>query len=554
MSTIEQPLGVGGAAHASAMLEVSANDKGILIPRMSSAQRNAIASPATGLLVFDTTVSGFVFFNGNVWVNLAAGGISSLIADADGNTKIQVEETPNEDVIRFDLGGTERLTMRKNPFGRMRLEFPDSFANVILGVGAGAHLNSGLQNIAMGSFALGFNTAGGNNIAIGNQALGSTTTGNNNTGVGSGALFSNGTGNSNTAHGSSSLSDNSTGDFNTASGVEALDANITGDANTAVGYQANVATGNLTNATAIGANALVSASNSLVLGSIGGLNGASHSVNVGIGTTAPNVRLQVAGGADVSFSGGGYIMAGTADGTNIVLDDDEIMARNNGLSSDLALNASAGNVGIGTSSPEVKLHIKGGTDASLAGGGFLVIGSTSLGNIVLDNNEIMARNGGAAADLIFNNNGGRVGIGRTPNTNILEVNGAASKSSAGDWLANSDARLKKNITPLDSRVMLKKLLALQGVTYEWNDLLTGSDRPEGIQFGFTAQNIQTVFPTLVEKDNLGYLQTAYGTFDAMTVEAIRALNDKIEAQKEEIERLKKCQNNCCACCRSNSTY
>ena len=40
--------------------------------------------------------------------------------------------------------------------------------------------------------------------------------------------------------------------------------------------------------------------------------------------------------------------------------------------------------------------------------------------------------------------------------------------------------------------------------------------------------IQEVFPTLVEEDNLGYLQTAYGTYDAMTVEAIRALNDKIE--------------------------
>jgi hypothetical protein len=86
--------------------------------------------------------------------------------------------------------------------------------------------------------------------------------------------------------------------------------------------------------------------------------------------------------------------------------------------------------------------------------------------------------------------------------------------------------------------MLKKLLALRGVTYEWNDDKTGSTRPEGVQFGFTAQNIQQVFPTLVEEDALGFLQTAYGTYDAMTVEAIRALNEKIEMQQEEIERLK----------------
>jgi hypothetical protein len=120
----------------------------------------------------------------------------------------------------------------------------------------------------------------------------------------------------------------------------------------------------------------------------------------------------------------------------------------------------------------------------------------------------------------------------------LEVDGSASKSTAGDWLANSDARLKKNIQPLNSHEMLNKLLALQGVAYEWNDDKTGSRRPEGIQYGFTAQNIQTVFPTLVAEDKLGYLQTAYGTYDAMTVEAIRALHDEIKVLKTENSGLK----------------
>ncbi len=132
---------------------------------------------------------------------------------------------------------------------------------------------------------------------------------------------------------------------------------------------------------------------------------------------------------------------------------------------------------------------------------------------------------------------GKVGIGRKAATNRLEVNGTASKTSAGNWVANSDARLKKNITSLSSEKMLNDLLSLQGVTYEWNDHKTGNDRPMGIQYGFTAQNIQTVFPTLVKEDNLGYLQTAYGTYDAMTVEAIRALNDKIEQQNERIQFL-----------------
>jgi hypothetical protein len=43
-----------------------------------------------------------------------------------------------------------------------------------------------------------------------------------------------------------------------------------------------------------------------------------------------------------------------------------------------------------------------------------------------------------------------------------------------------------------------------------------------------AQDIQSVCSTLVEEDKLGYLQTGYGTYDAMRVEAIRALHEEIE--------------------------
>ena len=134
---------------------------------------------------------------------------------------------------------------------------------------------------------------------------------------------------------------------------------------------------------------------------------------------------------------------------------------------------------------------------------------------------------------------GRVGIGRNANSRALEVNGNASKSAAGDWVANSDARLKKNITNLDSETILAKLLNLQGITYEWDDNRTSYERPEGIQYGFTAQNIQAVFPTLVEEDAEGYLQTAYGTYDAMYVEAIRALVKRIKTLEAENQQLKK---------------
>lgn len=54
----------------SAMLDVQSTSKGMLIPRMSTAQRNAIISPAKGLLVFDNTTSSFWFKGTTGWTEL----------------------------------------------------------------------------------------------------------------------------------------------------------------------------------------------------------------------------------------------------------------------------------------------------------------------------------------------------------------------------------------------------------------------------------------------------------------------------------------------------
>ena len=64
-------VGIGTTSPAaSAVLDIqsSSNDKGILIPRMTQAQRNAISSPATGLMIFQTDGnSGFYFYDGSSW-------------------------------------------------------------------------------------------------------------------------------------------------------------------------------------------------------------------------------------------------------------------------------------------------------------------------------------------------------------------------------------------------------------------------------------------------------------------------------------------------------
>lgn len=62
----------GSSADPSAILDVKSTSKGMLVPRVTTAQKNAISSPATGLLVYQTdSVQGFYFYNSISWNNLA---------------------------------------------------------------------------------------------------------------------------------------------------------------------------------------------------------------------------------------------------------------------------------------------------------------------------------------------------------------------------------------------------------------------------------------------------------------------------------------------------
>lgn len=71
----------GANPHASAILDVSSVNKGMLVPRMSTAQRLAIPAPASGLLVYDTSTASFWFFDGTVWTELISGAIGGNTLD-----------------------------------------------------------------------------------------------------------------------------------------------------------------------------------------------------------------------------------------------------------------------------------------------------------------------------------------------------------------------------------------------------------------------------------------------------------------------------------------
>jgi hypothetical protein len=55
---------------ASALLNVTSTTKGFLPPRMDTTQKNAIASPAAGLMVYDTTLNLISVYNGTIWISL----------------------------------------------------------------------------------------------------------------------------------------------------------------------------------------------------------------------------------------------------------------------------------------------------------------------------------------------------------------------------------------------------------------------------------------------------------------------------------------------------
>jgi hypothetical protein len=84
-------VGIGTTTpNESALLDLDSNKSGLLIPRMTASERNAISAPAIGLLVYQTDDdAGFYFFNNtSSWVLLNTDG------DADSTNELELPQTP----------------------------------------------------------------------------------------------------------------------------------------------------------------------------------------------------------------------------------------------------------------------------------------------------------------------------------------------------------------------------------------------------------------------------------------------------------------------------
>jgi len=116
---------------------------------------------------------------------------------------------------------------------------------------------------------------------------------------------------------------------------------------------------------------------------------------------AGNTDTVILRGAETSTTGGKLILR-EADGTDTLLLDGEY-GDNGGARIELRRGDGVSTVGVAAA----------GTDATLAGGGILRLGPLAEANLVLDGNEITARNNAAAAPLFLNPGGGQVAIATT---------------------------------------------------------------------------------------------------------------------------------------------
>ncbi|HET6990539.1 MAG TPA: hypothetical protein VFJ43_04410, partial [Bacteroidia bacterium] len=149
----------GATPNASAMLDVSSTTRGMLIPRMTHAQMNAIAAPATGLLVYDTDApAGFYYYDGTAWLPILSTAVS-----ANGGWRL-IGNAGTVDGTNF-LGTTYSVAFSIRVNNQKAGRIDPGLKNTFYGYKAGITNTTGNNDIFEGQYAGAANTTGSHNIA-----------------------------------------------------------------------------------------------------------------------------------------------------------------------------------------------------------------------------------------------------------------------------------------------------------------------------------------------------------------------------------------------------
>lgn len=130
--------------------------------------------------------------------------------------------------------------------------------------------------------------------------------------------------------------------------------------------------------------------------------------------------------------------------------------------------------------------------------------------------------------------GGDIGIGLTNPSYKLHVNGKIRTNGINE---TSDGRLKKNVKSVENA--LDKVLALNGVTYEWRiNEFPDKEFKEGVELGVIAQEIEKILPEVVDTDKEGYKSVQYSHIVPVLIEAIKEQQRIIASKDCELQVVK----------------
>lgn len=569
----------GAAPDPSAMLDITSTDKGFLAPRL--ADHLTIAAPATGLLVYNTTTSTFWYYDGTQWIEITFP--VAEIRDADGDTWITVEETPDDDLIRFgsasatnqmffdgktfhwttpslfigDQSGTGAGTVNNTFVGNLTGSSLAGAANTLFGYDVVSAMTSGNFNVFMGSNVAPSMSAGTSNVVIGAESGFDLTNSDDNVLVGYRAGFNQTTGELNTLVGSEAGADLTTGSRNTYVGHLAGNSNGTQNDNVAVGYLANAE------------GFSVIGRESVYVGARAGRY-ANSNANTMIGFRAGEYNTSSFNNTFVGFTAGGGVNTGNNPGSENSFFGHESGRYCNGCVNNVYIGTSAGK-GLDFISPpnentsnsnvfighDVGPSITTASNSVLVGrrAGFNL--TTGSNNVILGyrageflaagtSNRFVLANDLFASDVLiwgeFDNN--RVGINTTSPDEALSVNGDASKTGGGTWATFSDKRVKQDIAAFSDG--LDVVMDLKPVSFRYN-ANSGYSDTETKFIGFIAQDVEQVAPYMVSlyDDSEGVSGLAdkrvfnESALTKVLVNAIQEQQAHIESLEARIERLEK---------------
>ena len=357
--------------------------------------------------------------------------------------------------------------------------------------------NTGTSNSFFGSFSGYNNSTGEYNSFFGQSSGYSNTTGSNN------AYFGHWTGNRNTTGGNNAAFGyragrlNTTGSYNTFSGAQSGYSNETGNLNTYTGYQAGytatAAHQNTFNGAYSGFNTTTGSYNTF-MGHGSGYSNTTGYANVFVGrysgyrstTGLFNTHLGYLSGFNATI--GRY---------------NTFMGAMSGYSTTTGLY----NTYVGYSSGRM----------NKTGYRNVFIGYNA-GHQELGSDKLYIANSSTKTPL----------IGGDFSAKTVTINGTLTQTS--------DRRLKKRIKTLSNA--LQQVMKLRGVSYKWKKM-KGMKFPKGKQIGFIAQEVEKVAPSVVIRNSNGYKSVSYANLNALLVEGMKQQQKTIEAQRAELNRMKK---------------